>query len=275
MSEKILFLAEGEGRKKEGGLRTKGVFKRNVKDKPIISVITVVFNGKKYLGATILSVINQTYDNIEYIVIDGGSTDETLDIIWKYDNKIDYWISEKDSGIFNAMNKGIDLASGDWINFMNAGDEFFKNTTVESIIQELKTENEILYGNCYQKNKVVTPDKLNKVSLALKTPFCHQSTFYKREIILKYIYNEDFKILACNEQITRMFVDNKKFKYIDSTIAIYELGGFSSQFYFNSWNEKFKIVSKYLGKFYLIFTLCNFLKSFLGKILRDFKFIAR
>jgi len=96
-----LFLSEGENRKGEGGQRTKGHFKKSYEKKPLISVITVVFNGEKYLEETITSVINQTYENVEYIIIDGGSTDGTLDIIKRYEDKIDYWVSEKDNGIYD------------------------------------------------------------------------------------------------------------------------------------------------------------------------------
>lgn len=89
-----------------------------------LSVITVVYNGEAFLEDTIKSIINQTYENIEYIVIDGASTDGTLNIIKKYEDKIDYWVSESDLGIYDAMNKGIDVASGEFINFLNAGDRF-------------------------------------------------------------------------------------------------------------------------------------------------------
>ncbi|MBD3842980.1 MAG: glycosyltransferase, partial [Campylobacterales bacterium] len=96
-------LPMGENRKGEGGLRTKGYFKKSYEDKPLISIITVVYNGEKYLEETIQSVINQTYDNVEYIIIDGGSNDGTLDIIKKYEDRIDYWVSERDKGIYDAM----------------------------------------------------------------------------------------------------------------------------------------------------------------------------
>lgn len=120
--ETLLFLPPGEGRQGEGGLRTKGYFKKSYKDKPLVSIITVVLNGEKYLEETILSVLNQTYDNVEYIIIDGGSTDGTLDIIKKYEHAIDYWVSERDRGIYDTMNKGITVASGEWIELLNAGD---------------------------------------------------------------------------------------------------------------------------------------------------------
>ena len=102
--------------------------------KPLISIITVVFNGEKKLEKTISSVINQTYDNLEYIVIDGSSKDGTIDIIKKYEDKINYWVSEKDSGIYEAMNKGILASKGDYINFMNAGDFFTRKNLVSEVV---------------------------------------------------------------------------------------------------------------------------------------------
>ena len=91
------------------------------------------FNGEKYLKQTILSVIQQTYKNIEFVIIDGGSTDKTIDIIRQYEDSIDLWISEKDNGIYDAMNKGLERISGDFVWFMNAGDEIYDKNTVEKI----------------------------------------------------------------------------------------------------------------------------------------------
>lgn len=119
---KTFLLPENQKRQGEGGLRMKDNFKYSSKNKPLISIVTVVFNGDKHLEETILSVINQTYDNVEYIIIDGGSTDGTLDIIKKYEDRIDYWVSEEDGGISDAFNKGIKCASGDIIGLINADD---------------------------------------------------------------------------------------------------------------------------------------------------------
>ena len=108
----------------KGGLRIKGFLKKSQIDKPLISIITAVYNNEKYLEECIKSLHKQNYDNIEHIVIDGGSTDNSLEIIKKYDSKIDYWISEKDHGIYDAFNKGMKLCKGDYLGFLNSDDVF-------------------------------------------------------------------------------------------------------------------------------------------------------
>ena len=104
-----------------------------LKNIPLISIITITYNEEKYLEKTIQSVINQNYKNFEYIVIDGNSTDNTVNIIKKYKNNIDCYINEKDSGIYDAMNKGINKANGRWINFMNGGDTFANNSVLKNL----------------------------------------------------------------------------------------------------------------------------------------------
>ena len=116
-----------------GGLRSSGITKKSTDEKPLISVVTVVYNGEATLEQTILSVVSQTYENVEYIIVDGGSKDGTIDIIKKYECKIDYWQSEPDRGIYDAMNKGIGLAIGEWIYIIGA-DDFFVD---ENVINEL------------------------------------------------------------------------------------------------------------------------------------------
>jgi len=118
------------------------------KENILISIITVVYNGETHLEQTIKSVLNQTYPNTEYIIIDGGSTDGTLDIIKKYNDKIAFWVSEPDNGIYDAMNKGIELATGEWINFMNAGDTFANKNTIEKIFSKSSYEEvDVIFGN--------------------------------------------------------------------------------------------------------------------------------
>lgn len=134
--QRMLFLPPYAARRGKGGLRTQGLFKasgsqgldakesNHADARPLITVITVVFNGANTLEQSILSVINQSYDNIEYIIIDGGSEDGTLDIIRKYEQVIDYWVSEPDRGIYDAWNKGVCLALGDWLAFLGADDTY-------------------------------------------------------------------------------------------------------------------------------------------------------
>lgn len=146
---------------------------------PWITVITVVFNGRKYIESTILSVIGQTYPNLEYIIIDGGSTDGTIDIIHKYKDKIDYWQSEKDAGIYDAMNKGLRRASGRWVNFMNAGDAFYAPDTVTEIFAAGTQRATFIYGGV----EIVYPDLVRiqrpgaPENLWQGMQFCHQSVF--------------------------------------------------------------------------------------------------
>ena len=228
--ETVLFLPEGEERKGEGGLRTKGYFKQSLEDKPLISIITVVFNGEKYLEETMQSVINQTYDNVEYIIIDGGSTDGTLDIIKKYEDQIDYWVSERDKGIYDAMNKGIDAATGEWINFMNAGDGFYADYVLSKIFSQNELKNiDIVYGN----HNVVYPHKTriakagNIKDIWKGSQFCHQSAFVSATVHKKNKFNLCNRIGADFEFFYALYKKKKNFKYIDIIVANYSAGGLS------------------------------------------------
>lgn len=119
----------------KGGLKTKGLFtKKSEEKRPLVSIVTPVYNGETYLEETIQSVINQTYDNIEYIIIDGGSTDGTLDIIKKYENKIAYWVSEPDKGMYEGINKGFKNATGDIFAWLNSDDKYY-HSAVEIVVR--------------------------------------------------------------------------------------------------------------------------------------------
>jgi hypothetical protein len=157
--ESMLLLPPNPQRKAEGGLRKQGYFKVGgcadpsavtVKVKPLITVITVVFNGAKTLEQTILSVINQSYDNVEFIIIDGDSTDDTHGIIRKHEHTIDYWISEPDGGIYDAMNKGVSCAMGDWICFLGADDYFWTKDVIDRLLPKfisVPQETRLVYGS--------------------------------------------------------------------------------------------------------------------------------
>lgn len=129
--------------KLEGGLKVKGLFaKKSEEEKPLVTIVTPVYNGEKYLEETIQSVITQTYDNIEYIIIDGKSTDRTIDIIRKYENKIAYWLSEPDKGMYDAIKKGFKVATGEIFAWLNADDKYYQSG-VEVVVKAFKKYPEI------------------------------------------------------------------------------------------------------------------------------------
>lgn len=242
--ESYLFLPEGEDRKGEGGLRTQGYFKKSYDDKPLISIITVVFNGEKYLEETIQSVINQTYDNVEYIIIDGGSTDGTLDIIKKYKDQIDYWVSEPDGGIYDAMNKGVKLATGMWINCMNGGDAFFDIKVLKNIFsQSIGSSLNIVFGksvtfyNDYEKLRYIDFCSGNKNFYLTKMPN-HQAVFVSRFLYKKLIYDTRYNFYSDTDYLRRCFVRGN-YKETEAIVSRFELGGISN---FYKTYENFKLL---------------------------------
>lgn len=229
--ETVLFLPQSEVPQGEGGLRTKGFFKKSHNEKPLVTIITVVFNGENDIEDTIVSVINQTYENIEYIIIDGGSSDGTLDIIKKYNDAIDYWISEPDRGIYDAMNKGLDFTSGDWVNFMNAGDKFFNFSVLSDIFDnEIHNKAQILYGNhqvIYQDGKIRNSEGGKIVNLWKGSQFSHQATFIDCNYHRAHKFNLCTKIVADYEFFFIAFKKDILFKHLDITVAKFEAEGVS------------------------------------------------
>ena len=206
------------------------------KDKPLISIVTVVYNGEEFLEKTILSVLNQIYDNVEYIIIDGGSTDGTVDIIKKYEDKIDYWVSEKDDGIFDAMNKGMDVATGDYVNFMNAGDRFYINNVLEEIVAYIHDENSVYFGRAKLVSKHDTwlrPDNkytmININDWLKKENPVHQAMFFPKNFYKNESYNLDYSIISDGDYKDRA-KQSLELVFIDIIVCEFELGGISSGF---------------------------------------------
>lgn len=192
---------------------------------PLITVITVVYNGEKHLEETILSVVNQTYENIEYIIVDGGSTDKTLDVIKKYENQIDCWVSESDNGIYDAMNKGLSLASGEWINFMNAGDAFWRPDSISDIFcgrYDLQ-DSDFIYSDTML-------DRKRRLHCSIeKNRIIHQALIYKKSVHIDagmYVAQEHF-ILA--DYLFFMINKGKVWTKSDSIIAAYDTSGTSDR----------------------------------------------
>lgn len=228
----MLSLPDNPERKGLGGLRTQGYFKSNQLESPVISVITVVFNGVEFLEQTINSVIEQSYDNLEYIIIDGGSSDGTLDIIKKYEEKIDYWVSEKDNGIYDAMNKGIKLATGKWLNFMNAGDWLFNSEVIETLFVDNSCKEKLIYGNHEIRYQSFVKQAKAKGILGLwkGMPFCHQAMFVDRELQLQNLYKYKRYIIAADYDFIFNYICGNKLsiEYIDLSITSIDSTGVSS-----------------------------------------------
>jgi len=286
-----LFLPEGEDRKGEGGLRTRGYFKfnyirnkednrwwisdfrgnpqipapeeiqqqinsymaenkdlnvLNIEQLPLITVITVVLNGEKYLEETIQSVINQTYPNVEYIIIDGGSTDGTLDIIKKYENYIDYWVSEKDKGIYDAMNKGVRLSMGGFLCFIGSDDILDSSWINKAICSHYNKEANYIYGNInfissfgeiYFKYRNINKENLKKSFL-----IPHSGSIQRRDLFKETLFDETFKIIG-DYDFVLCVLDKLSLLYIDYTQIHMRLGGASNSY---------KLLSEQLRELYKI-----------------------
>lgn len=196
------------------------------------SIITINYNNKEGLEKTILSVLGQTYKDLEYIIIDGGSTDGSVDVIKKYADRLDYWISEPDKGIYNAMNKGIMQAKGDYLNFMNSGDTFFSSTVVEDITR-MNLSEDIITGGYYNQEKdikhIIHPQEVTLLTM-FKNTFNHQATFYKRKLFAKRLYDESYVIQSdAKFNYLSIIYDNCSVRIIDYVIAVYDLNGISSK----------------------------------------------
>lgn len=230
-----------------GGLRTRGITKTGTPDHPLITVVTVVYNGAATLEQTIQSVVNQTYDNVEYIIVDGASTDGTLDIVRKYEDKIDYWQSEPDKGIYDAMNKGLDFAGGDFLIFMGADDIFYENSVLVQVVAEIKNSarERIYYGDVIlSSNKERYDGFFSSVKMAHKN-ICHQAIFYPKKVYKKKYYDTSYKYFADYVYNIKLF---KQMKYINVIVSKYNDSGISSQ----SIDKKFRrniyfLVPIYLG----------------------------
>lgn len=220
---------------------------------PKLSVITIVFNNAKDIERTVLSVLNQSYKNIEYIVIDGASTDGTLNIIKKYENRLAKLISEKDKGIYDAMNKGLALATGDYVLFMNSGDEIYELDTVEKVFATTPNA-DIYYGetemydenwNSLGQRRHSAPKHFNWQSFKYGMNISHQAIYIKRS--LTEPYDLQYKYSADIDWIIKIA---KKASNIVNThlyVAKYLVGGMSKQKHRESLKERFKIFSHYYG----------------------------
>lgn len=199
----------------------------------LISIITINYNNAAGLQKTIDSVIGQTYKDLEFIVIDGGSTDGSVEIIKKNSGKITNWVSEKDNGIYNAQNKGAKKATGDYCLFLNSGDFLAETTTLEKAAKELTKD--IVFGDLLiedadgKRKHGISPDVLDVYHFMISTLW-HPCTFIKRNLFEKYgYYNEDYKITADYEFFIRVILKKEvSYKHIKQFITVFNTGGIGS-----------------------------------------------
>jgi hypothetical protein len=227
----------------QGGLRTQGCFKDSDLARPLLSIVTVVYNGEQYLEQTIQSVINQSYEYLEYIVIDGGSTDQTLEIIAKYNDYIDYWVSEPDTGIYNAMNKGTKLATGSHVLHLNADDLLFEPKSLEFLHRAHFEDNHmrsILKVNLQNGRIAREPIKMTKNSLAEHVTYqdhflqiSHTAMVHPgfiNRINATSIFSEEYRIFSDTVMLIEKF-NTESVRLSSVPLSIFRSGGASS----NNW----------------------------------------
>jgi len=197
------------------------------KKPPLISIIIPTLNAAKYLQTALDSVISNAYPAKELIVVDGCSVDETVQVIKRNQAFIASWISEPDNGIYDAMEKGVQLAKGDWIYFLGADDKLVN--CLEEVSKHLRNPKRIYYGNSYfLTSNTVYDGKFTWVKL-LKKNICHQSIFYPRAVFSEYKFDPQYKVLGDYDLNIRCWAENKyKFVYIPVLVGIYNDSGFSA-----------------------------------------------
>ncbi|MDE5677365.1 glycosyltransferase family 2 protein [Phocaeicola sp.] len=195
-----------------------------MKQLPIISVVTVSYNAVSTIEQTILSVVNQTYPRIEYIIIDGGSTDGTVEVIKKYADRIAYWVSEPDKGIYDAMNKGGRKAIGDFIQFLNAGDWLENEHIIEKIFKDGVKEADVIYGDMIvRRMDGVYYAKAQDLSRFKNDfPLFHPSTFIAKSVFIKHLFDVSYRISADFKLLRDVYYKQGKFVYFPVSITNFD-----------------------------------------------------
>lgn len=224
---------------------------------PKFSIITVTYNAGKALEDTIQSVITQTYKNVEYIIVDGKSTDSTMDIVNRYREHIHTIVSEPDKGLYDAMNKGIDLATGDYLCFLNAGDELHEDDTLQLIVHSLNGEKElpdVIYGETaivdeeghfLRMRRLSTPEHLTWKSFQHGMLVCHQAFMPRRDLAVKY--NLKYRFSADFDWCIRIMKKSRILHNTHLTIIDYLNEGMTTRNHKASLKERFHIMCHHYG----------------------------
>lgn len=239
---------------------------------PKISIITVVFNSEIYIEPTIKNILNQTFKNFEYIIIDGNSKDKTVDIIKAYEDKISIWISEPDKGLYDAMNKGLMHATGEYILFINSGDKLFNNTTLEDIF--ILPEADVYYGDTLIINtedqelglrRLRPPEKLNFKSFKKGMLVCHQSFIARKSLVP--LFDLSFKYASDYDWAIKILRKSDKIINTHLTISRFLEGGQTSKTVYKGLMERFIIMKKHYGLFSAIMLNLLLIPRFMGYLI--------
>nr|WP_321453720.1 glycosyltransferase family 2 protein [uncultured Carboxylicivirga sp.] len=232
---------------------------------PKVTVVTVNYNNSIGLEKTICSTISQTYSSIEYIIIDGASQDNSIDIIKKYEGQVNLWVSEEDSGVYDAMNKAIDLISGDWVVFMNSGDTFYNDEVIESLFHKNLDHNiAVVYGDvclCFKYGEVIR--KIGYSTGSNMPPLCHQATFLKAEKLKKRKFNLKYKLASDYDVNHSLYLAGEVFSYFECVIANYDMTGISAQRLDLYYNEVAEIKGNYSTLLMSIAVLKTWIRRFM------------
>ena len=254
---------------KHGGRWTKGLFKKNDQKNPLVTIITITLNSQKYLEETLISILNQKYKNFELIVIDGKSNDKTLNIINKYSNKIDYWISEKDKGIYDAFNKGLSLARGAYIGFVNSDDILTKNSIKYLIHYHHNKKFDFIFGAVKKHWGILYGYKKWKIKFSWGFYSSHSTGFFITNKAAKKVgkYNLRFKYHADWDYFYRMIVKKNLFGISSKKNELFghfRRGGYSSYIIFDDHileTIKIRLHNNQNNFFVLLITLYKFYKN--------------
>jgi glycosyltransferase involved in cell wall biosynthesis len=249
---------------RNGGSRTKGINKESSEGSPLISIVMVTFNCDHYLRQAMESVLNQSYSNVELIVVDGGSTDGTLEIIQSFGDTVAFWQSEPDKGIYDAMNKGIHLATGDWIGFKNA-DDWYCDGAFDVLVKSIQKypAADVWYGNSYsvvqEEPLEVSPFFTDHNTLGGNPGIDHRSCFIRLDLHRKIQFDTKYRLAADFDVFWRLKKAGAVFVHLNSFISYKRYGGASDGI--EVLKESFAINRKYAGFFYAYFSR---FKSWLG-----------
>lgn len=227
-------------------------FNHSRKNKDLVTVVSVTLNEKDALDKTIQSVLGQNYPKLEHVIVDGGSTDGSLDIIKSYsaDNFSIKWISEGDNGIYDAMNKGVRLAEGKWINFLNSGDTFKNKKVISQVVKEITPSDDLVYGDtCFisdDKQEIILATNPDTLWQAIN--FNHNSLFVRRELLLEHPFDKNYKIVADSEFVIWCYKKGYCFKNTKIVINNYPRGGYADENSIMRTIERWKLVSDYKMK---------------------------